>query len=74
MQIEALVTHQPLSFWGGYDFKTGTIIDKHHPLAGVCAEHPGAEEVARHHADRVHCGRCAGWGMRCATSPNARAR
>jgi predicted aconitase with swiveling domain len=34
---EALVTTEPLSFWGGYDFKTGTIIDTHHPLAGVCA-------------------------------------
>jgi len=34
---EALVTTEPLSFWGGYDFKTGTIIDRHHPLAGVCA-------------------------------------
>ncbi len=34
---DALVTHEPLSFWGGYDFKTGTIIDKHHPLAGVRA-------------------------------------
>jgi cis-L-3-hydroxyproline dehydratase len=34
---EALVTHEPLSFWGGYDFQTGTIIDKHHPLAGVSA-------------------------------------
>ena len=34
---EALVSHAPLSFWGGYDFKTGTIIDKHHPLAGVRA-------------------------------------
>jgi hypothetical protein len=34
---DALVTRQPLSFWGGYDFKTGTIIDKHHPLAGVRA-------------------------------------
>ncbi len=34
---EALVTHEPLSFWGGYDFKTGTIIDAHHPLAGVRA-------------------------------------
>jgi predicted aconitase with swiveling domain len=33
----ALVTHEPLSFWGGYDFKTGTIIDAHHPLAGVRA-------------------------------------
>ena len=34
---DALVAHVPLSFWGGYDFKTGTIIDKHHPLAGVRA-------------------------------------
>ena len=34
---EALVTHDPLSFWGGYDFTTGEIIDKHHPLAGVRA-------------------------------------
>ena len=34
---EALVTHDALSFWGGYDFETGEIIDKHHPLAGVRA-------------------------------------
>lgn len=34
---EALVTHDALSFWGGYDFQTGEIIDRHHPLAGVCA-------------------------------------
>jgi predicted aconitase with swiveling domain len=34
---DALVTHDALSFWGGYDFRTGTIIDQHHPLAGVCA-------------------------------------
>ena len=34
---EALVTHYALSFWGGYDFHTGEIIDKHHPLAGVRA-------------------------------------
>ena len=33
----ALVTHDALSFWGGYDFHTGEIIDKHHPLAGVRA-------------------------------------
>jgi len=31
---EALVTREPLSFWGGYDFQTGEIIDQHHPLAG----------------------------------------
>jgi len=31
---EALVTSEPLSFWGGYDFRTGEIIDRHHPLAG----------------------------------------
>ena len=34
---EALVTHESLSLWGGYDFHTGEIIDKHHPLAGVRA-------------------------------------
>ena len=34
---EALVTDEALSFWGGYDFHTGDIIDKHHPLAGVRA-------------------------------------
>jgi predicted aconitase with swiveling domain len=34
---DALVTHESLSFWGGYDFHTGEIIDRHHPLAGVRA-------------------------------------
>lgn len=34
---EALVTTEALSFWGGYDFHTGEIIDKHHPLAGIRA-------------------------------------
>ena len=34
---QALVTSESLSFWGGYDFHTGEIIDKHHPLAGVRA-------------------------------------
>ena len=34
---EALVTAEALSFWGGYDFRTGEIIDQHHSLAGVCA-------------------------------------
>jgi predicted aconitase with swiveling domain len=34
---EALVTDAALSFWGGYDFHTGEIIDRHHPLAGVRA-------------------------------------
>ena len=33
----ALVTNDALSFWGGYDFHTGTIIDRHHPLVGVRA-------------------------------------
>ena len=33
----ALVTSEALSFWGGYDFNTGTIIDAHHPLVGVHA-------------------------------------
>jgi len=34
---EALVSAEPLSFWGGYDFATGEIIDAHHPLAGARA-------------------------------------
>jgi hypothetical protein len=34
---EALVSPDALSFWGGYDFNTGAIIDRHHSLAGVRA-------------------------------------
>jgi predicted aconitase with swiveling domain len=33
----ALVSSEPLSFWGGYDAATGTIIDRRHPLAGEVA-------------------------------------
>ncbi len=32
-----LVSTEPLSFWGGYDQHTGTIIDRRHPLAGQAA-------------------------------------
>lgn len=32
-----LVGHEPLSFWGGYDHRTGEIIDRRHPLAGTRA-------------------------------------
>ncbi len=31
---QALVSGEALSFWGGYDYQTGTIIDQRHPLAG----------------------------------------
>ena len=31
---EALVTREPLSFWGGFDHRTGEVIDRRHPLAG----------------------------------------
>jgi predicted aconitase with swiveling domain len=34
---ESLVGHEPLSFWGGYDYHTGKIIDSHHPLRGQVA-------------------------------------
>jgi predicted aconitase with swiveling domain len=30
----ALVSREPLSFWGGYDWKTGEIIDRRHELSG----------------------------------------
>ncbi len=36
-QGEALVSREPLSFWGGYDYHTGEIIDRRHPLAGSIA-------------------------------------
>ncbi|WKZ48743.1 MAG: DUF126 domain-containing protein [Anaerolineales bacterium] len=34
----ALVSSEPLSFWGGYDWKTGEIIDRRHPLSGSIAK------------------------------------
>ncbi len=34
----ALVSREPLSFWGGYDWKTGEIIDRRHDLSGVIAK------------------------------------
>ena len=34
---KALVTREPLSFWGGYDHTTGEIIDRRHPLSGQMA-------------------------------------
>lgn len=34
---ELVVSAEPLSFWGGYDFHTGEIIDRRHPLAGQIA-------------------------------------
>ena len=30
----ALVTDEPLSFWGGYDYRSGEITDRRHPLSG----------------------------------------
>ncbi len=36
-QGEALVSREPLSFWGGYDQNTGEIIDRRHPLSGAVA-------------------------------------
>ncbi|MDX1379327.1 MAG: DUF126 domain-containing protein [Anaerolineales bacterium] len=34
---EALVSSEPISFWGGYDWKNGEIIDRRHPLSGSIA-------------------------------------
>ena len=31
------MSHEPLSFWGGYDYRTGEIIDRRHPLSGHIA-------------------------------------
>ncbi len=35
---KALVSDEPLSFWGGYDWKTGEIIDRRHVLSGSIAK------------------------------------
>jgi predicted aconitase with swiveling domain len=35
---KALVSHEPLSFWGGYDWRTGEIIDRRHVLSGSIAK------------------------------------
>ncbi len=32
-----LASHEPISFWGGYDAATGEIIDRRHPLSGARA-------------------------------------
>jgi len=33
----ALASDEPLSFWGGYDWRTGEITDRRHPLSGQVA-------------------------------------
>ena len=33
---DALVLDEALSFWGGFDARTGTIVDAQHPQRGVC--------------------------------------
>jgi len=38
VQGTALVSLEPLSFWGGYDWKTGEIIDRRHMLSGCIAK------------------------------------
>ena len=35
---KALVSDEPLSFWGGYDWQTGEIIDRRHKLSGALAK------------------------------------
>jgi uncharacterized protein len=33
-----LVLTEPVSFWGAYDPRTGTIVDAHHPQSGRCLQ------------------------------------
>lgn len=37
VRATALVSPEPLSFWGGYDHQTGEITDRRHPLSGTNA-------------------------------------
>jgi predicted aconitase with swiveling domain len=34
----ALISNEPLSFWGGYDWKSGEITDRRHALSGQIAK------------------------------------
>jgi predicted aconitase with swiveling domain len=34
---QVFVSDDPLSFWGGYDYRTGEITDRRHPLSGTKA-------------------------------------
>lgn len=34
---QVLVSDEPLSFWGGYDHRSGEITDRRHPLSGEIA-------------------------------------
>lgn len=36
-QGKVLFSSEPISFWGGYDYHTGEIIDRRHPLSGKIA-------------------------------------
>lgn len=36
VEAEALVTHEPISGFGGIDVATGTVIEPRHELFGVC--------------------------------------
>ena len=36
VQGEALVTSQPISFFGGVDPETGVVVERGHPLEGQC--------------------------------------
>jgi predicted aconitase with swiveling domain len=31
---QVTASNEPLSFWGGYDYHTGEVIDRRHPLTG----------------------------------------
>jgi hypothetical protein len=33
---QAMVLDEALSFWGGFDARTGVIVDRHHPQRGSC--------------------------------------
>ena len=35
---EAIVSHEPIGFYGGIDIKTGIVIEKGHPLEGKCVK------------------------------------
>jgi predicted aconitase with swiveling domain len=66
---EAVVLEQPLSFWGGVDPDTGTVIDRRHPQLG--AHLAGRVVVMAHGRGSSSSSTVLAEAIRLATAPSA---
>ena len=69
-RAQAMVLDEPLSFWGGFDARTGTIVDRQHPQCGCCVagmflilpESRGSAGTPAGIAEAIRGGGCGGDG------------